>query len=968
MASLAELFKPDEMGAFAYSLQRDLGIRVVFKGRNICSDFECEPPVIFLPSMERAREEDVKIIQGFALHEAAHARWTEFHVLENIKDYATKTVHHAIEDEMVERKLEMTISNARTLLKYSLQEGAKRCFEGRQVVMPVRDGSFLTQEGEAKVKAMMEQARIEASIPFDVTDKNQVGAIQVNLEISRCSALWYVKKRAYGFILFDWTCVGEQGPIEPHPWYSIFEEETRIPARSSSMALGQAERIVKRICVEACPLGRRPLPLEKKIMTPFADFSRPVSEAKEKMKEAENKEKLAQEARVQLASMYGKRNAETQRLIEESDFVDKVDDARVAAQDAEAAYRKARKILAAIRRKTAKIRKFERRAKRGLGPVRKELKDAEKAYKLVQKVLDKALKDEEKAPAGTPEIERLNGQLEAMRLRVETAQAQYDHAASVLESRQALSTKQKDLLEAYIKESAEAMQYRDETADEYARINGEFEAEKNRITQEVVQRWAPVIEPLERDANNADERARRALQKANEILSYIKMRDDEVEAQVASGAKEYLVKGAFELYKKQDLSEEVKLATNAEDVNATLDDKLVLGDPDVPVRKYTPYSRCYDVVEKVEATPDNRATYDDTAREVEKIVEETAENLSRLYSPAKVDVQTNRRRGVIDPRKITRLALAQAGANVDTKKVWKDIKVEKTPKVAISILLDCSHSMNSVEKVSPRAALTDAGEWAVPIHEEDPNGQYTFEELNAGLYIVQTGETSFLVKTTDEALDFKGSGRSAMGALRDFQKDIQENGHTRWKVAQKAAVALAEVCKRLNIPCEVLGHTTNTNMVPSLDIDEDVHDLSAFSRFAPFKGLKFKEADEKTSPASIFAALDMQDNLDGEGILWQAQRLTKRRERTKILIVLSDGFPAAHYSHEGELQRHLYTVCKMLETHSSEGLYLWGIGCKSERVKDFFKNASVLNDVNDLPKATLAAVEEILINIVGSMG
>jgi cobaltochelatase CobT len=141
-----------------------------------------------------------------------------------------------------------------------------------------------------------------------------------------------------------------------------------------------------------------------------------------------------------------------------------------------------------------------------------------------------------------------------------------------------------------------------------------------------------------------------------------------------------------------------------------------------------------------------------------------------------------------------------------------------------------------------------------------------------------------------------------------------------------------------------------------------------FSRFAPFRGLIFKSADSNKPPANVFSKLDMQDNLDGEGILWQAQRISERSERTKIMIVLSDGFPAAKYSHEGELQRHLYMVTKWLEANKDKGLHLWGLGCKSDRVKDFFENADVLNDVDDLPKAALRAVEYILVRIVGSMG
>ena len=207
-----------------------------------------------------------------------------------------------------------------------------------------------------------------------------------------------------------------------------------------------------------------------------------------------------------------------------------------------------------------------------------------------------------------------------------------------------------------------------------------------------------------------------------------------------------------------------------------------------------------------------------------------------------------------------------------------------------------------------------------------------------------------------------------MAALRKFRDDIIATGLTRLRLMQKTVVALAEVCRKLNMPFEILGHTTNSNMVPDLHIDEDIEDVNQFSRYAPFKGYVFKEVGDKEPPASVFTKVDMQDNLDGEGVLWAADRIQKKAERTKLMIVLSDGFPAAKYSNDGELSRHLYMVCKHVERFENEGLFLWGIGVNSDMVNQFFKNSSVINDATDLPKATLGIVEHVLCNIVQSLG
>jgi len=126
-------------------------------------------------------------------------------------------------------------------------------------------------------------------------------------------------------------------------------------------------------------------------------------------------------------------------------------------------------------------------------------------------------------------------------------------------------------------------------------------------------------------------------------------------------------------------------------------------------------------------------------------------------------------------------------------------------------------------------------------------------------------------------------------------------------------------------------------------------DVGEFSRVTPFQGLIFKAFNENADPAAVFSDVALQDNLDGEAILWAAERLAARQEKTKLLISISDGLPQAHLANTGELERHLLTACKVIEAKEHEGMILFGIGIGEKRVRQFYKNADVLGSVGDLP-------------------
>jgi len=217
-------------------------------------------------------------------------------------------------------------------------------------------------------------------------------------------------------------------------------------------------------------------------------------------------------------------------------------------------------------------------------------------------------------------------------------------------------------------------------------------------------------------------------------------------------------------------------------------------------------------------------------------------------------------------------------------------------------------------------------------------------------------DVSKVWRTTVESIDAK----IAVSLLIDCSGSMSwaiPGGGTRISLARQAAACLSEVLDALAIPYEILGHTTVDEDADKLEFSPA--DTETFSRVVPFRGYEFKAFADKAS-ARVFSDFAMQSNLDGEAVTWAARRLAERRERTKLLIVVSDGMPCAELSNMAELERHLYTTAKQIEAREKDGLHLAALGIAEERVRRFYRNAEVIRAVGELPQAVLRIVERVM--------
>jgi cobalamin biosynthesis protein CobT len=182
--------------------------------------------------------------------------------------------------------------------------------------------------------------------------------------------------------------------------------------------------------------------------------------------------------------------------------------------------------------------------------------------------------------------------------------------------------------------------------------------------------------------------------------------------------------------------------------------------------------------------------------------------------------------------------------------------------------------------------------------------------------------------------------------------------------ASQAAYALSSVLDRLNIKNEVICFTTKELGESAQRELRDSHAKHAV-RFSRVEGLYMpilKGYEEKmcATVRDRFAWLPntriLRSNVDGECVEIAARRLLARKEAGKIMIVLSDGYPAAAGS-RGDLEQHLMRVVKDI---GKTGIKVVGIGIQSTAVEKFYEKHMVLNKVEDLPSAVIKELRHLL--------
>lgn len=162
--------------------------------------------------------------------------------------------------------------------------------------------------------------------------------------------------------------------------------------------------------------------------------------------------------------------------------------------------------------------------------------------------------------------------------------------------------------------------------------------------------------------------------------------------------------------------------------------------------------------------------------------------------------------------------------------------------------------------------------------------------------------------------------------------------------ATAAAASVAMALKPLHLPFNVLGFSTEYTgeCRPIINVfndwGENVTQEELLHRFG-------------------VAAGKLEDNSDGDCIAWAANYLQHRKEKRKILIVLSDGAPAGRYW-AGSVSAYTKEVISTLERQRLVEVY--GIGILDHNVTMYYTKNMVINKVSELPSVLLSTLDKAL--------
>ncbi len=190
-------------------------------------------------------------------------------------------------------------------------------------------------------------------------------------------------------------------------------------------------------------------------------------------------------------------------------------------------------------------------------------------------------------------------------------------------------------------------------------------------------------------------------------------------------------------------------------------------------------------------------------------------------------------------------------------------------------------------------------------------------------------------------------------------------------------IELAAVCtelltrtlERCGVSSEVLGFTTVAMYGgASKALWQEAGEVNSPGRLNGVRHIIYKSAHMPWRRArERFAVMLKSDllkqNIDGEALQWAHERLLKRPEQKRLLIVVSDGAPSdaatLTANNKDFLVKHLRAVVSDIEKRSPVDLMAIGIG---HDVSEHYANAMMINDADELGSALLRHLARMLID------
>ena len=200
---------------------------------------------------------------------------------------------------------------------------------------------------------------------------------------------------------------------------------------------------------------------------------------------------------------------------------------------------------------------------------------------------------------------------------------------------------------------------------------------------------------------------------------------------------------------------------------------------------------------------------------------------------------------------------------------------------------------------------------------------------------------------------------------------IDNSGSMRGRPITIAAICadiLSRTLERCSVKVEILGFTTlNWKGGKSRELWMK-HKKQNPGRLNDLCHIIYKSADtpwrrSKNNLGLMLKEGILKENIDGEAILWAFNRLKKRKEERKIIMVISDGAPVddstLSVNQANYLEQHLKKVVRWIEKNSDVEINAIGIG---HDVTNYYEKAVKIADVQELGDAMVDQLVDLFIN------
>tara|TARA_Y100000816_G_scaffold292310_1_gene286942 strand:- start:1505 stop:3307 length:1803 start_codon:yes stop_codon:yes gene_type:complete len=198
---------------------------------------------------------------------------------------------------------------------------------------------------------------------------------------------------------------------------------------------------------------------------------------------------------------------------------------------------------------------------------------------------------------------------------------------------------------------------------------------------------------------------------------------------------------------------------------------------------------------------------------------------------------------------------------------------------------------------------------------------------------------------------------------------IDNSGSMRGRPITIAAICadiLSRTLERCSVKVEILGFTTkNWKGGQSREAWNKQGKPKGPGRLNDLRHIIYKSADTHWRQAKNNLGLMLKEgllkeNIDGEAITWAFNRIKKRKEERKILMVISDGAPVDDSTlsvNSGDfLEKHLKKMVKFIEDKTEIEILAIGIG---HDVSRYYNRAIKITDVNELGDVMISQLSSL---------